>query len=148
VRQLTKPRRHPGLTPDQAEVLAIAIAGGMATRSHIEDIRGLSQSRVSPERVTMIPGDCSETLALLISGELLAAKRDDNAQGRPNVYRPTPQLLQAFGVQTLEELCERMGITQPPSRGAEIGVTCPLAPDVTSCASVPSCHDGLAQADR
>jgi hypothetical protein len=27
--------------------------------------------------------------------------------------RPTPQLLQAFGVQTLEELREAMGITKP-----------------------------------
>jgi chromosome segregation and condensation protein ScpB/DNA-binding XRE family transcriptional regulator len=114
VRQLTEPRRHPGLTPDQAEVLAIVIAEGMATRSHIEHVRGFSQSRIGPEGVTMIPRDCSETLALLVSGRLLAAERDDNAQGRPNIYRPTTHLLQAFGVQTLEELRELMAITKPP----------------------------------
>ena len=113
VRQVTEPRRHPGLTPDQAEVLAIVIAEGMATRSHIEDVRGFSQSRVGPAGVIMIPRDCSETLALLVSRGLLAAERDDNAQGRPNVYRPTPLLLQAFDVQTLEELRAGMGITKP-----------------------------------
>lgn len=59
------------------------------------------------------PADCSETLALLVSRGLLAADRDEGAQGRPNVYRPTPQLLQAFGVQMLEELREGMGITKP-----------------------------------
>ena len=64
--------------------------------------------------MTTIPRDCSETLALLVSRGLLAAERDDNAHGRPNVYRPTPQLRQAFGAQTLEELRERMGITKPP----------------------------------
>jgi chromosome segregation and condensation protein ScpB len=46
VRQLTEPRRHPGLTRDQAEVLAIVIAEGVATSSHIEDVRGFSQSRI------------------------------------------------------------------------------------------------------
>ena len=85
----------------------------MATRSHIEDVRGFSQSRIGPEGVTTIPRDCSETLALLVSCGLLAAERDEGAQGRPNVYRPTPQLLQAFGVQTLKELREGMGITKP-----------------------------------
>ncbi|MDR0360995.1 MAG: SMC-Scp complex subunit ScpB [bacterium] len=110
MRQLTEPRRHPGLTPDQAEGLAIVIAEGLATRSHIEDVRGFSQSRVGPEGVTMIPRDPGPAC---LRG-FLAAERDDNAQGRPNVYRSTSHLLQAFGVQTLEELRQRMGITKPP----------------------------------
>ncbi len=78
--------------------------------------------------MTTIPRDGSETLALLVSRGLLAAERDEGAQGRPNVYRPTPQLLQAFGVQTLEELREGMGITKP-SGAPDLGVADELDTD-------------------
>ncbi len=78
--------------------------------------------------MTSIPRDGSETLALLVSRGLLAAERDEGAQGRPNVYRPTPELLQAFGVQTLEELREGMGITKP-SGAPDLGVADELDTD-------------------
>jgi len=47
--------------------------------------------------VTTIPRDGSETLALLVSRGLLAAERDEGAQGRPNVYRPTPSCAGLWG---------------------------------------------------
>ena len=72
---LSEPRRHPGLTRDQAEVLAIVIAVGMATRSDIDHVRGLSQSREGPEGATASSRNCSESLTLLVPRELLACTR-------------------------------------------------------------------------
>ena len=99
-RQLIEPLRRPGLTPDQAEILAVVIAEGMATHSHIEDVRGFSQSRVGPEGVTASPRDCSETLALLVSRGLLAAELDDDRlaeaaryPGRNLTYYPRTRVI-------------------------------------------------------
>jgi chromosome segregation and condensation protein ScpB len=40
VAQLLQPEKLPGLTQEQAEVLAIVIMDGMATRRRIEEMRG------------------------------------------------------------------------------------------------------------
>jgi hypothetical protein len=100
------------MTQEQAEVLAIVISDGMATRHRIEEVRGATQLSIGPEGPVSFPRDSSETLALLLSCGLLSADRDDHATGRPLVYRPTPWLLQLLGVETLEEARGRMGV--PP----------------------------------
>jgi chromosome segregation and condensation protein ScpB/DNA-binding XRE family transcriptional regulator len=104
VAQLVQPERLPRLTQEQAEVLAIVIADGMATRRRIEELRGAAQLSLGPDGPVSLPRDSSETLALLLSRGLLCAERDDHAMGRPLVYRPTPRLLQVLGAETLEEL--------------------------------------------
>jgi chromosome segregation and condensation protein ScpB len=103
VGRLVQPEQLPRLTQEQAEVLAIVISDGTATRRRIEEVRGAVQLSIGPDGPVSVPHDSSETLALLLSRGLLCADRDDHAMGRPLVYRPTPRLLQLLGVETLEE---------------------------------------------
>jgi chromosome segregation and condensation protein ScpB len=103
VAQLIQPERLPRLSQEMAEVLAIVIMEGMATRRRIEEVRGAASLSIGPEGPVSLPRDSSETLALLLSRGLLCAERDDHATGRPLVYRPTPRVLQLLGVETLEE---------------------------------------------
>ena len=90
VAQLAEPERLSRLTKEQAEVLAIVIMEGMATRRRIEEVRGAAQLSIGPEGPVSLPRDSSETLALLLSRALLCAERDDHAMGRPLVYRADP----------------------------------------------------------
>jgi chromosome segregation and condensation protein ScpB len=103
VAHLVQPEQLPRLTQEQAEVLAIVIMDGMATRRRIEEVRGAKQLSIGPDGPASLPRDSSETLALLLSRGLLCAERDDHANGRPLVYRATPRLLQLLGAETLEE---------------------------------------------
>jgi chromosome segregation and condensation protein ScpB len=93
-----------------AEVMAIVIMDGMATRRRIEEVRGAAMLSIGPDGPSSLPRDSSETLALLLSRGLLSAERDDHATGRPLVYRPTPRVLQLLGVATLEEARGRVGV--------------------------------------
>ncbi len=108
VAQLVQPQQLPRLTQEQAEVLAIVISDGMASRRRIEEVRGAAQFSIGPSGPLSLPRDSSETLALLLSRGLLCAERDDHAMGRPLVYRPTPRLLQLLGVGTVEEARGRL----------------------------------------
>jgi chromosome segregation and condensation protein ScpB len=110
VAHLVQVEQLPRLTQEQAEVLAIVISDGMATRRRIDEVRGAAQLSIGPEGPVSVPRDSSETLALLLSRGLLCADRDDHANGRPLVYRPTPRLLQLLGVETLEEARERLRV--------------------------------------
>jgi chromosome segregation and condensation protein ScpB len=111
VAHLVEPERPPRLTQEQAEVLVIVIADGMATRRRIEEVRGAATLSIGPDGPVSLPRDSSETLALLLSRGLLCAERDDHATGRPLVYRPTPRLRQLLGAETLEEVRGRMGVS-------------------------------------
>jgi chromosome segregation and condensation protein ScpB len=120
VAQLVQPERLPRLTQEQAEVLSVVIMDGIASRRRIEEVRGASQLSIGPEGPVSLPRDSSETLALLLSRGLLCAERDDHANGRPLVYRPTPRLLQLIGVETLEEAKREMaGNGRSPVSGGQ-----------------------------
>jgi chromosome segregation and condensation protein ScpB len=110
VAHLLQPEQLPRLTQEQAEVLAIVIADGMATRRRIEEVRGAAQLSIAPDGPASLPRDSSETLALLLSRGLLCAERDDHATGRPLVYQSTPRLLQLLGAETLEEARVRLRV--------------------------------------
>src|SRR5437879_4562809 len=110
VAHLVQPAQLPRLTREQAEVLAIVISDGLATRRRIEEVRGAAQLSIGPDGPLSLPRDSSETLALLLSRGLLCADRDDHAMGRPLVYRPTPRLLQLVEVETLEEARRKLGV--------------------------------------
>jgi chromosome segregation and condensation protein ScpB len=126
---LVKPEQLPRLTQEQAEVLAIVISDGMASRRRIEEVRGAAQLSIGPDGPASLPRDSSETLALLLSRSLLCADRDDHATGRPLVYRPTPRLLQLLGVETLEEARVRMRgtsrIAEPTSETEQSSIAGP-----------------------
>ncbi len=111
VAHLVQPQQLPRLTQEQAEVLAIVIMDGMATRRRIEEVRGAATLSIGPEGPVSLPRDSSETLALLLSRGLLSAERDDHATGRPLIYQPTPRLLQLLRVETVEEARGRMGVS-------------------------------------
>ena len=110
VSHLLQPQQLPRLTREQAEVLAIVIADGMATRRRIEEVRGAAQLAIGADGPISLPRDSSETLGLLLSRGLLCADRDDHAMGRALVYRPTPRLLQLVEVETLEEARRKLGV--------------------------------------
>ncbi|MBJ7600022.1 SMC-Scp complex subunit ScpB [Candidatus Nephthysia bennettiae] len=111
VAQLVQPQQLGRLSQEQAEVLAIVIMDGMASRRRIEEVRGAAQLSIGPDGPVTLPRDSSETLALLLSRGLLCADRDDHAIGRPLIYRPTPRLLQLLGTQTPEEARVRLGVS-------------------------------------
>jgi chromosome segregation and condensation protein ScpB len=115
VGHLLQPQQLPRLSQEQAEVLAIVVSDGMATRRRIEEVRGATQVSMRPDGPISMPRDSSETLALLLSRGLLCTDRDDHATGRPLVYRPTPRLLQLIGAQTLEEARRRLTMPSKPS---------------------------------
>ncbi|MDQ6900839.1 MAG: SMC-Scp complex subunit ScpB [Candidatus Dormibacteraeota bacterium] len=110
VAHLVQPEKLPRPSQEQAEVLAIVISDGMASRRRIEEVRGAAQLSLRPGGPVSLARDSSETLALLLSRGLLCADRDDHASGRPLVYRPTPRLLQLLGAETLEEARVRLGV--------------------------------------
>ena len=125
---LVQPEQLSRLSQEQAEVLAIVISDGMATRRRIEEVRGVAQLSIGPEGPVSLPRDSSETLALLLSRGLLAAERDDHALGRPLVYRPTPRLLQLLGAETLEEVRVRLRV--PADYRSQTGPASETAPPV------------------
>jgi chromosome segregation and condensation protein ScpB len=134
VSHLLQPEQLPRLTQEQAEVLAIVISDGMATRRRIEIVRGAAQLSIGPDGPLSLPRDSSETLALLLSRGLLCADRDDHAMGRPLVYRPTPRLLQLVEVETLEEARRKLGVPtdygyawEPPSEAGSFGNEAPAS---------------------
>ncbi len=133
VAHLSQPEVLPRLTQEQAEVLAIVISDGMASRRRIEEVRGAAQLSIGPEGPVSLPRDSSETLALLLSRGLLCADRDEHANGRPLVYRPTPRLLQQLGAETLEEARGRMRGTsrmaEPTSETESPSIAGPESPD-------------------
>jgi chromosome segregation and condensation protein ScpB len=108
VAQLVQPERLPRLSQEMAEVLAIVIMEGMATRRRIKEVRGAASLSIGPEGPVSLPRDSSATLALLVSRGLLSAEKDEHATGRPLVYRATPGLLQLVGAETLEEVRGRL----------------------------------------
>jgi hypothetical protein len=67
VPHLVQPEQQPRLTQEQAEVLAVVIADGMATRRWIEEVRGATQLSIGADGPFSLPRDSSETLALLLS---------------------------------------------------------------------------------
>ncbi len=81
VGRLVQPERLPRLTQEMAEVLAVVIMDGMASRRRIEEVRGAASLSIGPEGPVSLPRDSSETLALLVSRGLLSAERDDMRQG-------------------------------------------------------------------
>jgi hypothetical protein len=119
VAHLMQPERLGRLTLEPAEVLAIVVSDGMATRRRIEEVRGAAQLSIGPDGPVSVPRKSSETLALLLSRGLLCADRDDHANGRPLVYRPTPRLLQLLGVETLQEARGRMRGAKPATAPAK-----------------------------
>jgi chromosome segregation and condensation protein ScpB/DNA-binding XRE family transcriptional regulator len=121
VAHLVQPEQLPRLSQEQAEVLAIVISDGIATRRRIEEVRGAAQLSIGAEGPVSLPRDSSETLALLLSRGLLCADRDDHATGRPLVYRPTPRLLQLIGAETLEEARRAMAVRA--GHRSQVGLT-------------------------
>jgi Segregation and condensation complex subunit ScpB len=52
---LVQPQQLPRLTQEQADILAIVIMDGMATRRRIEEVRGAAQLSIGPEGPLSLP---------------------------------------------------------------------------------------------
>jgi hypothetical protein len=55
VAHLIQPQQLPRLTQEQAEVLAIVVMDGMATRRRIEEVRGAAQLSIEPDGPVSLP---------------------------------------------------------------------------------------------
>ena len=91
-----EPEQLRPMTTAQAEVLAICVGLGVATRGRIEAVRGV---------------DSADIIATLVRQGLLACEEDDNSPGHPLVYRPTAKMLHVSSVETLEDLRVAMGVS-------------------------------------
>jgi len=79
VAQLVEPERLSRLTQEQAEVLAIVIVDGMATRRRIEEVRGAAQLSIGAEGPVSLPGTarrrwpcCSPAVCSMRSATIMA----------------------------------------------------------------------------
>jgi hypothetical protein len=89
VAQLVQPQQLRRLTEEQAEVLAIVISDGMATRRLIEEARGATQLSIGPDRRPRHPKQTSETLVLLLSE---SGTKCGRLRGEFLAIRPVPKV--------------------------------------------------------
>lgn len=104
VRRALDSRKPPKLSQAAMEVLAIVAYYQPATRTYIEQIRGI---------------DSSYTVGLLCDKGLIEPCGRLDVPGRPVLFRTTAAFLRAFGLESLEELPPRAA-SLPGSELAEL----------------------------
>ncbi|MCR4771040.1 MAG: SMC-Scp complex subunit ScpB [Oscillospiraceae bacterium] len=104
VRRALDSRKPPRLSQAAMEVLAIVAYYQPATRTYIEQIRGI---------------DSSYTVGLLCDKGLIEPCGRLDVPGRPVLFRTTAAFLRAFGLKSLEELPPRAA-SLPGSELAEL----------------------------
>jgi segregation and condensation protein B len=77
------------LSPAALETLAIVAYAQPATKSEIEQIRGVNSD---------------STIATLLDRNFIAEGGRKDVAGRPIIYKTTPEFLEAFGLRSLDEL--------------------------------------------
>jgi hypothetical protein len=101
VAQLVQPLRLPRLTQEQAEVLVIVIADGMATRRRIEEVRGAATLSVGQEGQSRCPATARRCRPCCSHG-VCSARRGTIMPPGDRCLWPTPRLLQLLGAERLE----------------------------------------------
>lgn len=97
------------LSPAALETLAIVAYNEPVTKAQIEDIRGVSADSV---------------IATLLDRRFIAESGRKEAPGRPMLYRTTPEFLEAFGLNSLDEL-PSVDLDAQTSREVELPMTVP-----------------------
>lgn len=104
---LLPPRTN--LSPAALETLAIVAYNEPVTKTQVEEIRGVSADSV---------------IATLLDRRFIAEFGRKEAPGRPMLYKTTPEFLEAFGLNSLEDL-PTVDFDLTPSREVELPMTAP-----------------------
>jgi hypothetical protein len=107
VARVAQPEQLPRLTQEQAEVLAIVIADGMAPAGGSRRSEVRRSCRLGQMGSCRCPATARKRWPCC-SPEACSRRPGDHANRRPLVYRSTLRLLQLGGVETLEEARLRM----------------------------------------
>lgn len=91
IRSILEVKRNAPLSQAAFEVLAVIAYNQPATKSFVEQVRGV---------------DCSGVIATLCQKKLIEEKGRLELPGRPLVYGTTPEFLRCFSVSDLSELPE------------------------------------------
>ena len=97
VRRVTESRRPPALSPAALEVLTIIAYRQPVTRAFIDQLRGV---------------DSGGTLAGLAEKQLIEEAGRLEVPGRPILYRTTGRFLQAFALESLDDLPALPALTE------------------------------------
>lgn len=95
------------LSPAALETLAIVAYNEPVTRAQIEEIRGVSADSV---------------IATLLDRRFIAESGRKESPGRPMLYKTTPEFLEAFGINTLDDL-PAVDLDAMQSREVELPMT-------------------------
>ncbi len=107
---LLPPRTN--LSPAALETLAIVAYNEPVTKTQIEEIRGVSADSV---------------IATLLDRRFIAESGRKESPGRPMLYKTTPEFLEAFGLNSLDDL-PSVDIDLGPAREVELPMTAPAEP--------------------
>jgi len=105
---LLPPRTN--LSPAALETLAIVAYNEPVTKTQIEEIRGVSADSV---------------IATLLDRRFILESGRKEAPGRPMLYKTTPEFLEAFGLNSLDDL-PAVDLDIVPSREVELPMTAPV----------------------
>ena len=99
-------RKPPKLSSSQLEALTIIAYYQPATKSMVEQIRGV---------------DSAYSISALLNKNLIEEAGRLNVPGRPIQYKTTPDFLRTFGISTLEELppIEKVSFGEPVTDPAQ-----------------------------
>ncbi len=101
------------LSPAALETLAIVAYNEPVTKAQIEEIRGVSADSV---------------IATLLDRRFIAESGRKEAPGRPMLYKTTPEFLEAFGLNTLDDL-PAVDLDALSTRDVELPMTLPAIED-------------------
>jgi len=101
------------LSPAALETLAIVAYNEPVTKAQVEEIRGVSADSV---------------IATLLDRRFIVESGRRESPGRPLLYKTTPDFLEAFGLNSLDDL-PAVDLDVVPPRDVELPMTQPLPPD-------------------
>ena len=105
-RRVTESRRAATLSPAALEVLTIVAYRQPVTRAFIDQLRGVDSSN------TVSGVDSGGTLAGLAEKQLIEEAGRLEVPGRPILYRTTERFLQAFALESLDDLPALPALTE------------------------------------
>jgi segregation and condensation protein B len=117
------------LSPAALETIAIVAYNEPVTKAQIEEIRGVSADSV---------------IATLLDRRFIAESGRKEAPGRPMLYKTTPEFLEAFGMNSLDDL-PAVDLDALQSRDQELPMT--LSLPASDAAPAPEAHEATDAAE-
>lgn len=120
---LLPPRTN--LSPAALETLAIVAYNEPVTKIQVEEIRGVSADSV---------------IATLLDRRFIAESGRKESPGRPMLYKTTPEFLEAFGLNSLEDL-PAVDLDALSSREVELPMTTPANAETPAAPATAEPHE-------